>query len=161
MHTLGLRLNAIHPAGCAPVYAGACLNKCVLVGMHLCFFSAIGVHACLCMCRFTLTTSFPHAHVPPLLPFVAPSTVSALRSRRAQSRDFPLLPRHIPRSPTSDMAALSTIGARQRRLCLSSCSPLPAPCSDKTSRLAAHPHNTLACHNTSLPPLSRPRPCTS
>jgi len=42
--------------------------------------------------------------------------------------------------------------ALQRRLCLSSCSLLPAPCSAKTSHLASHPHNTLACNHTLLPP---------
>jgi len=38
--------------------------------------------------------------------------------------------------------------ARQRRLCLSSCSPLPAPCSAKTSYPASHPHNTTPLHAT-------------
>ena len=49
-------------------------------------------------------------------------------------------------------AAKPTIGARQHRLCLSSCSPLPAPCAAKTSHPASHPHNTLACNHTALPP---------
>ena len=42
-----------------------------------------------------------------------------------------------------------------------SCSPLPAPCSAKTSHLASHPHNTLVCNHTSLPPPPCPHPCTS
>ena len=52
------------------------------------------------------------------------------------------------------------IGARQRRLCLSSYSPLPAPCSAETSHPASHPHNTFACHHTSLPPPTRQHPST-
>ena len=45
----------------------------------------------------------------------------------------------LPRSA----AAKLMIGARQRRLCFSSCLPLPAwPA--KISHLASHPHNTLA-----------------
>jgi len=158
---LGLRLDT-QPAGCTPVSRGACLHTCALEGVHVCFSNDIGVHACLsCLfiCGFTLTTSSPHAQVPPLsplLPFGAPSTVSALRSRCIRGGGFPLLPRHNRKSPTSDMAAATKIGAQQRRLCLSSCLPLPAPCSDKTSHLSTHPHNTVVCHNTSLPHHSSP-----
>jgi len=57
--------------------------------------------------------------------------------------------------------AKPTIGARQRRLCLSSCSPLPAPCVTKTSQPASHPHNTLPCNHTSLPHVPRPHRSTS
>ena len=41
-------------------------------------------------------------------------------------------------------AAKLMIDARQHRLCLSSCSSLPAPWPAKISHLASHPHNTLA-----------------
>jgi len=41
--------------------------------------------------------------------------------------------------------AKPTIGARQRQLRLSSCSPLPAPCAAKTPHPASRPHNTLPC----------------
>jgi len=51
------------------------------------------------------------------------------------------------------------IGARQRRLCLYSCSLVPAPA--KISHLVSHPHNTLACNHTSLPPPPHPHCCTS
>jgi len=57
-------------------------------------------------------------------------------------------------------AAKPTIGARQRRICLSLCSPLPALCFAKTSPPALHPHNTLACNHTTLPPPPRPHLCT-
>jgi len=52
-------------------------------------------------------------------------------------------------------AAKLMIGARQRRLGLSSCSSLPAPWPVKIWHLALHPHNTLACNHTSLPPSPR------
>jgi len=39
------------------------------------------------------------------------------------------------------VAATSKIRAWQRRFCLSSCSPLPAPCSATTSHPASRPHN--------------------
>jgi len=58
-------------------------------------------------------------------------------------------------------AAKPTIGVRQRRIGFSSCSPLPAPWSAKTSHPASHQHNTLACNHTSLPPPPRPHCCTS
>jgi len=51
--------------------------------------------------------------------------------------------------------------AAEHRLCLSSCSPLPAPCSPKTSHPASHPHNTLACNHTTHPPPPRPHLSTS
>jgi len=51
------------------------------------------------------------------------------------------------------------IGARQRRLSLSSCSLLPAPWPAKISHLDSHPHNTLACNHTSIP-TPRPHHCT-
>jgi len=98
---------------------------------------------------------------PSPLPFAPPSTVSTLRSRHARGGGFPFLPRHIRKSRTSDMAAAPKIGARQRQLCLFACSLQPAPCSDKTSHPVAHLHNTVACHNTSLPTPSRPHPCIS
>jgi len=75
---------------------------------------------------------------------------------------------HLVGTPTLDhngrvtgrAAAKPTIGARQRRLCSSSCSPLPAPCSAKTSYLASHPHNTTPLHATTphfhLPLYSHP-----
>jgi len=67
-------------------------------------------------------------------------------------------------TPTLDhngrAAAKPTIGARQRRLCLSSCLPLPAPCSVKISYPASHPHNTTPLHATTphshLPLYSQP-----
>jgi len=52
---------------------------------------------------------------------------------------------------TGRTVAKPTIGARQHRLCLSSCSPLPAPCSAKTSYPAPHPHNTTPLHATTPP----------
>ena len=61
---------------------------------------------------------------------------------------------------TKRTVAKPMIGARQRRLCLSSCSPLPAPCSAKTSYPASHPHNTTFLHATTphshLPLYSHP-----
>ena len=65
--------------------------------------------------------------------------------------------RHIPSKPTSATGFLQP-SMRRRQLNLSSCSLLPAPCSDKTSHPVYHPHNTLACHNTSLSPSSLPFP---
>jgi len=53
------------------------------------------------------------------------------------------------------------IGARQHRLCLSSSSSLPAPWPAKISHTASHPHKTLACNHTSLPPPPRPHCYTS
>jgi len=50
-------------------------------------------------------------------------------------------------------AAKPTIGARQRQICLSSCSPLPAPCAAKTSHPAVHTENTLSFNHTSRFPL--------
>jgi len=41
-------------------------------------------------------------------------------------------------------AVTPTIGARQRRLCLTSCSPFPSPCITETSHLSFHPHTTQA-----------------
>ena len=53
------------------------------------------------------------------------------------------------------------IGARQRRVSLSSCSPLPVPCSTKTSYPASHAHNTTPLHATTphshLPLYSHPK----
>jgi len=40
------------------------------------------------------------------------------------------------------------IGTRQRRLYLSSCWPLPAPCSTKISKPTSHPHITTPLHAT-------------
>jgi len=61
---------------------------------------------------------------------------------------------------TGRTLAKPTIGARQRRLSLSSFSPLPAPCSAKTSYPASHPHNTTPLHATTphshLPLYSHP-----
>jgi len=58
------------------------------------------------------------------------------------------------------LVAKLMIGARQLWLCLSLRSILPAPWPAKISHLASHPHNTLACNNTSLPPPPLPHPCT-
>ena len=48
---------------------------------------------------------------------------------------------HLVGTPTLDQngraAAKPTIGARQRRICLSACSTLPAPCAAKTSHPAS------------------------
>jgi len=118
----------------------------ILWGVHVCFFSGIGVQDCLCICGLTITT--PHADANSILFSSTPSTVSALRPQRAVGGGVPLLLRHIPRSPTNDMTVTPKIGARRRRIILSSCSPLPAPCSDKASHLASHPHKSLACNNT-------------
>ena len=54
----------------------------------------------------------------------------------------------------------TTIGVWQRRICLSACSLLPAPCAAKTSRPASHPQNTLVCNHTShfTPTCSPPTP---
>jgi len=65
-----------------------------------------------------------------------------------------LLPswRPLGGTPTLDhngrAEAKPAIGARQRRICLSSCSLLPAPCATKTSYLASHTHTPL--HATTL-----------
>jgi len=108
-------------------------------------------HACLHTCGFTFTTSSPHVHAPPLLPFAPPPTGSALRYRRACEGGFPLLQRYIPQSPTSDLIAAPTIGALQHRLYLFACTLQPATCSEKTSHPAAHPHNTRqGLHATTL-----------
>jgi len=72
---------------------------------------------------------------------------------------------HLVGTPTLDhngrAAAKPTIGARQRRICLSACSPLPAPCAAKISHPASHTHNTLECTYTLLPPPPHPHRCTS
>jgi len=47
----------------------------------------------------------------------------------------------------SRAAETSTIGARQRQLWLTLCSPLPFPCTAETSPLSFHPHNTTACNH--------------
>ena len=35
------------------------MHTCVLVGLHVCFFSDINMHDCLCICGITLTTAMP------------------------------------------------------------------------------------------------------
>ena len=132
--------------GCMLVSGGACLHTCVLVGLHVCFFSDINMHDCLCICGITLTTAMPTplysyhlAHHPLCLP-QGPNA--------HEGGGFPLLLCHIPRSPTGHKAAAPKIGARRYRLCLSLCSPLPAPCSNKPSYPASQPHKPL--HTTIL-----------
>jgi len=69
--------------------------------------------------------------------------------------------------PSERCSKLKTrIGARQRQygsadFCLSSCSSLPAPWPAKISHMASHPHNTLVCNHTSLPPPPHPHHYTS
>ena len=77
----------------------------------------------------------------PILPSDKTSPPVLFPSWRPLGRDF----------PTCCEAATPEIGARQRRLFLSSCSPLHVPCSTKTSHPASHPHitqhaTTLQCH---------------
>jgi len=89
-------------------------------------------------------------HSPSLYPPLLPSDQSSLVSSSPVQN-------HLGGTPPIDngrAAAKPTIGARQRRLRLSSYSPLPAPCAAKTSHPTSHPHNTLACNHTSFPPPS-------
>jgi len=53
-----------------------------------------------------------------------------------------------PRLIHGRAGASPQISVRQLRICLSSSSPLPAPCSSETSLPASHPHTTLACKTT-------------
>ena len=102
------------------------------------------VPACHCVGGYTLTTSPSLFLFPSLLPSGPTSPVSSFLGHEYWG-GTPLLDHERA-------AATSKIVARQRLLCLSSCSPLPAPCAARTSHPASHPHNTLACNHTSLPP---------
>jgi len=141
-----------------------CARALLNMWVHAYFFSAIcnehwvpisfgdiRLSAYPCSCGYTLT-------IPPPIPsFTTLGQTCPVSS-------FPVED-HLVGTPTLDhngcAAAKPTIGARQRRLCLSSCSPLPASCATKTAYPASHTHNTLACNHTSLPPPPRPHPCTS
>ena len=86
---------------------------------------------------------------PFLLPIPSPTT---LRPTSPVS-SFPVED-HLVETPTLDhngrAAAKPTIGARQRRICVSAYSLLPVPsCAAKTSHPVSHPHNTLVCNHTS------------
>jgi len=93
-----------------------------------------------------------HAHAPPLLLSRCPCP--------SLTTPWPIItcvlfPGHdhwggTPPLDHGRVAVTSKIGTRQRRLCLSSCSPLPVPCSAKTSHLASHPHNTTPLYATTL-----------
>jgi len=121
-------------------------------------FGDICVSAYPCSCGHTLTIPPPHT-----LPIPSPTNLRPTSSVSS----FPVED-HLVGTPTLDhigrvtgrTAAKPTISARQRRLCLYSCLPLPAPCSDKTSYPASHPHNTTPLHATTphshLPLYSHP-----
>jgi hypothetical protein len=70
---------------------------------------------------------------------------------------------HLVGTPTLDhngrAAAKPTIGARQRRICLSACSLLPAPRLHTWPRTLTTPLYATTLH-TSLPRAPRPHPCT-
>ena len=113
-------------------------------------FCDIYVPACHCIFGYTLTI-----HPPYTIPYYnwtqhSPCPLSQATNIGGDSPPF----------DHGRAVATPTIGGQQRRLCFS-CSPLPALCSAKTSRLALYPHNTLACNHTSLQPPPRPHPCTS
>ena len=97
---------------------------------------AICVPVCPCTGGYALT--FPPSTYTPLLPSDPTSPVSSSPDHWVGTP--PLNPGRAAASPT--------ISAQQLRLCLSSCSPLPAPCSAETSLPASHPHTTLACKTT-------------
>ena len=82
-----------------------------------------------------------------LPPFHPPHTLPSYP--RTQHPPCPL-PQWVGTPPINPgrAAASPMIGAQQLRLCLSSCSPLPDPCSAETSLPASHPHTTLACKTT-------------
>jgi len=118
-------------------------------------FGYICVPACHCICGYTL--NIPPPHTLPYYPRTKhpPCPLSPVSSFPGHD--------HWGGTPPIDhgrAAAKPTIGARRRRLCLSLCSLLPALCFAKTSHPASHPHNTLACNHTSLPPPPRLHPCT-
>ena len=113
-------------------------------------FGDICVPACHCFCGYTLTISPPHTL--PYYPLTQHSPCLLSQATTWWGTPPPL--------DHGRTAAKPTIGARQRRLCLSSYSPLPAPCAAKTSHPASHHHNTLACNHASLPHAPRPHPCT-
>jgi len=152
---------------CGHVSAYGLLGGCAhafLSMVHAYFFSAIcnerwalisfgdicGL-ACHCICGYTLT--IPPSHT---LPYYPRNNIPRVL--------FPSS-RPLGGTPTLDhdgrTEARPAIGARQRRICLSSCSPLPASRATKTSYPSSHTHNTLACNHTSLPPPPCPHPCTS
>jgi len=104
----------------------------VLLGMwvHVCWncavykehwalicFSDICVFTCYFICGYTLTIPPPHAHAPPLLPSGPTSPVSSSSGHKHQGGTPPL--------DHGRAAATPEIWARQRRLSLSSWSPLP------------------------------------
>jgi hypothetical protein len=114
-------------------------------------FVDICLPACHFICGYTLT--IPHPHTLPYYP-------------RTQHRPCPFSQAttfggRLPSLKHGHAAAKPTIGAQQRRTCLSSCSLLPAPCAAKTSHPASHPHNNLTCNRTSPPPPPHTHPCTS
>ena len=98
---------------------------------------------CHCFCGYTLTIPPPHT-----LPYYPRTQHPPCPLSQAMTIWGGLPPRSWARG--SD----TMIGARQRCY-LSSYSPLPAPYAAKTSHPASHPHNTLACNQTSLPPPPR------
>jgi len=121
-------------------------SACALLSMwvHAYFFSAICNehwvlisfgHICLsyypCSCGYTLTIPPPHT-----LPYYPQTKHPSCALSQFKTIGGDSLPRSA--------AAKLMIGARQRRLCFSSCSSLPAPWPAKISHLASHPHNTLA-----------------
>jgi len=119
-------------------------------GWALISFSDICVPVCHCNGGYALTIppprtlpSYPRTQYPPC-PLSQVTTIGG----------------GLPPLNHGCAVATPTIGARQRRLCLSSCSPLPVPYSAEPSHPASHPHNTFACHHTSLPPPPRQHPCT-
>jgi len=98
-----------------------------------------------------------------LSPFPLPIPSPATLGPTSPVSSFPVEDRLVG-TPTLDhngrAAANPTIGARQRRICLSACSLLPAPCATKTSHTVSHPHTTLVCNHTShfTPTCSPPTP---
>ena len=133
---------------------GGCAHASLTMWVHVHFYCAmynerwalisscdICVPACHCICGYTLTIP-PPPHTLPYYP-------------RTQYLPRPLCQTTIiggglPSLDHGRVAVKPTIGARQRRLCLSSCSPLPAPCSANTPHLALHTHNTTPLHATTL-----------
>jgi len=138
---------------------GGCAHALLSMWVHAYFFSAICNERwalssfgdiCGSTCQCICGSPFP-------LPIPSPTTLGPNIPRVLFPSPRPLGGDSLPRSA----AAKLMIGARQRRLCLSSCASLPAPWPAKISHLALHPHNTLACNHTSLPPPPSPHPCTS
>jgi len=105
----------------------------------------------------SLHLRFYSHHFP--LPTPSPTTLS----RAFPVFSFPVED-HFVGTPTLSHNVRATakpmIGAWQRRVSLSSCSPLPVPCSTKTSYPASHANNTTPFHATTphshLPLYSHP-----